>query len=159
MPLKPLALVAVVASVAKVALVAAEALVAEEAKVALVADEAKVALVADEAAPLRVAVIVPALKLPDASLATMVDTVFAFVAFDVTVNVAAEDWLDVNVCEPDKPVPDTFIVSVPLFTLLAVVAVVAKVARVAKVAKVAKVASVAVVAKVAFVAEPAAILD
>jgi hypothetical protein len=31
----------------------------------------------------------------------------------------------VNVCEPDKPVPDTFIVSVPLFTLAAVVAVVA----------------------------------
>jgi hypothetical protein len=31
--------------------------------------------------------------------------------------------LAVNVCEPDKPVPDTFIVSVPLFTLAAVVAV------------------------------------
>ena len=30
-----------------------------------------------------------------------------------------------NVCEPDKPVPDTFIVNVPLLTLAAVVAVLA----------------------------------
>ena len=45
----------------------------------------------------------------------------------------------VIVCEPERPVPDTAIVKVPLLTLLAVVAVVARVARVAKVAKVAKV--------------------
>ena len=31
----------------------------------------------------------------------------------------------VNVCDPDRPTPDTFIVRVPLFTLDAVVAVVA----------------------------------
>ena len=83
------------------------------------------AVVAVEALPVKAAVIVPALKLPEASRATMVDAVFAFVAFDVTVNVAAADWLAVNVCEPDKPVPDTFIVKVPLFTFAAVVAVVA----------------------------------
>jgi len=41
----------------------------------------------------------------------------------VTVNVAALDWLAVKVCDPDKPVPDTFIVNVPLLTLAAVVAV------------------------------------
>jgi len=44
----------------------------------------------------------------------MVDAVLELVALDVTVNVAALDWLAVNVCEPDKPVPDTPIVSVPL---------------------------------------------
>ena len=77
---------------------------------------ALVALVAVEALPFNVAVIVPALKLPEASRATMVLPVFAFVAFDVTVKVALPDWLAVNVCEPDKPVPDTFIVSVPLPT-------------------------------------------
>ena len=78
-----------------------------------------------DAVPVNAAVIVPALKLPEASRATMVLAVLAFVAFDVTVNVAAVDWLAVNVCEPDRPVPDTFIVSVPLLTLAAVVAVVA----------------------------------
>ena len=31
----------------------------------------------------------------------------------------------VNVCDPDRPTPDTFIVRVPLFTLDAVVAVAA----------------------------------
>ena len=66
------------------------------------------------ALPLRVAVIVPALKLPEESRATMVDAVFALVALDVTVNVALPAWLAVNVCEPDRPVPDTFIVRVPL---------------------------------------------
>ena len=74
--------VAKVARVASVAFVAALALVADEAKVALVA---KPALVAEEAAPLKVAVIVPALKLPEASLATMVLAVFALVALLVTV--------------------------------------------------------------------------
>ena len=68
------------------------------------------------AVPVNAAVIVPALKLPEASRATMVLAVFAFVAFDVTVKVALPAWLAVNVCEPDKPVPDTFIVSVPLPT-------------------------------------------
>ena len=85
--------------------------------------ETCVAVVAVVALPLNAAVIVPAEKLPEASRATMVDAVLAFVALEVTVNVAALDWLAVNVCEPDKPVPDTFIVSVPLFTLAAVVAV------------------------------------
>ena len=61
--------------------------------------------------------IVPAEKLPDASRATMVDAVFALVALDVTVNVDAPAWLAVNVAEPDRPVPDTPIVSVPLLTV------------------------------------------
>jgi hypothetical protein len=56
--------------------------------VAFVADVAEVAV---EALPLKVAVIVPALKLPDASRATIVEAVFALVALEVTVNVAAED--------------------------------------------------------------------
>ena len=155
------AVVAVVANVAKVARVAlvAEpalvALVAVVAKVALVADEAKVALVAEDAAPLKVAVIVPALKLPEASRATMVLAVFRLVALLVTVYVALVAWLAVNVCDPERPVPDTFIVNVPFWTLLAVVAVVAKVARVASVAVVASVALVADEAKVALVAEAA----
>ena len=62
--------------------------VASVAKVARVAVVAKVALVADEAAPLKVAVIVPALKLPEASRATMVLAVFKLVALLVTVKVA-----------------------------------------------------------------------
>lgn len=45
---------------------------------------------------------------------------FALVALDVTVNVALPAWLAVKVCEPDRPVPDTFIVRVPLFTTGAV---------------------------------------
>jgi hypothetical protein len=81
--------------------------------------------VAVDALPDNAAVIVPAEKLPEASRATMVEPVFALVAFDATVNVAAPAWLAVNVCEPDKPVPDTFIVNVPLLTLAAVVAVLA----------------------------------
>jgi hypothetical protein len=40
-----------------------------------------------DAVPVRLAVIVPALKLPDASRNTIVLPVFAFVALDVTVNV------------------------------------------------------------------------
>ena len=72
--------------------------------VAVVAVVADVALVAVEAFPLSVAVIVPAEKLPEASLATMVDAVFALVAFDVTVKVCAEAPL--NVADPDNPVPD-----------------------------------------------------
>jgi len=83
--------------------------------VAVVAEPAVVALVAVVALPLKEAVIVPALKLPEPSRATIVEPVFAFVALEVTVNVAAPAWLAVNVCEPDKPVPDTFIVNVPLF--------------------------------------------
>ena len=67
--------------------------------------------------------IVPALKEPPASRATMVLPVLAAVAFDVTVKVALPAWLAVKVCEPDRPVPDTFIVRVPLFTFDAVVAV------------------------------------
>lgn len=67
------------------------------------------------AVPLNVAVIVPALKLPEASRATMVDAVLAFVALDVTVNEDAPAWLAVNDAEPDSPVPETAIVNVPLF--------------------------------------------
>ena len=83
------------------------------------------AVVAVVALPLKAAVIVPAEKLPEASRATIVDAVLALVALEVTVNVAALDWLAVKVCDPDKPVPDTASVNVPLFTLAAVVAVVA----------------------------------
>ena len=88
-------------------------------------EPAVVADVAVEALPDNVAVIVPALKLPEASRATIAEPVLAFVALDDTVNVALPAWLAVKVCEPDKPVPDTFIVNVPLFTLAAVVAVLA----------------------------------
>lgn len=66
---------------------------------------AVVALVAVEALPDSEAVIVPALKLPEASRATMVEAVLALVAFEVTVNVCAEEPL--KVAEPDRPVPDT----------------------------------------------------
>ena len=62
------------------------------------------------ALPVSVAVIVPALKLPDASRATIAEAVFALVAFEVTVNVAAAEPL--YVVDPLKPVPDTFIVRV-----------------------------------------------
>ena len=55
------------------------------------------AVVAVEALPFNVAVIVPALKLPEASRATIVLAVFALVAFDVTVKVALPDWLAVKV--------------------------------------------------------------
>ena len=81
----------------------------------LVIVPAVVADVAVEALPDNAAVIVPAVKLPEASRATMVDAVFKLVALDVTVNVAALAWLAVNVCDPDKPVPETAIVNVPLF--------------------------------------------
>lgn len=47
----------------------------------------------------------------------MVDAVFALVALDVTVNEDALDWLAVNVAEPDRPVPETAIVNVPLLTV------------------------------------------
>lgn len=67
--------------------------------------------------PVKAAVIVPAVKLPEASRATMVDAVLALVALDVTVNVDAPDWLAVNVAEPDRPVPETAIVNVPLLTV------------------------------------------
>ena len=83
-------------------------------------EPAVVADVAVEALPDNVAVIVPALKLPEASRATIADAVFRLVALDVTVNVALPAWLAVKVCDPDKPVPDTFIVNVPLFTPAAV---------------------------------------
>ena len=59
----------------------------------LLALVAVVAVVAVVALPLKVAVIVPAEKLPEPSLATMVDEVFELVALEVTVNVAAPDPL------------------------------------------------------------------
>jgi hypothetical protein len=77
------------------------------------------------ALPDREAVMVPALKLPEASRATIVEPVLAFVAFDATVNVEFPDWLAVKVAEPDRPVPETARVSVPLLTFAAVVAVLA----------------------------------
>ena len=64
---------------------------AVDAVVAVVADPADVAVVAVEALPDSEAVMVPALKLPEASLATMVEAVLALVALDVTVKVAALD--------------------------------------------------------------------
>ena len=72
-------------------------------------------LVAVVAVPVRFAVIVVALKLPDASRATIVDGVFASVAFEVTVNVEDPDWFAVNVAEPVSPIPETSRESCPLF--------------------------------------------
>jgi hypothetical protein len=80
----------------------------------LVIVPAVVADVAVEALPDNAAVIVPALKLPEASRATIVEAVFRLVALDATVNVEAPAWLAVNEAEPDRPVPDTAIVSAPL---------------------------------------------
>ena len=54
---------------------------------------AEVAEVAVEAFPLSVAVIVPALKFPEASRATIVEAVLELVALLVTVNVAAAEPL------------------------------------------------------------------
>ena len=51
------------------------------------------AVVAVLALPFREAVIVPALKFPEPSRATMVEAVLALVALDVTVNVAAPEPL------------------------------------------------------------------
>ena len=76
-----------------------------------------VAVVAVEAFPAKAAVIVPAVKLPEPSRATMVDAVLALVALDATVNEDAPDWLAVNDAEPDRPVPETAKVNVPLFTV------------------------------------------
>jgi hypothetical protein len=70
-------------------------------------------VVAFEAVPVKLAVTVPALKLPEASLATIVEAPLAEAAFDVTVNVLPPAWLAVNVAEPDKPVPEVFSVKVP----------------------------------------------
>ena len=83
-----------------------------------VAVDADVADVAVEALPDNVAVIVPALKFPEASRATMVDAVFALVALDVTVNVELPDWLAVKVAEPERPVPAVVSVNVPSFATL-----------------------------------------
>lgn len=53
-----------------------------------------------DALPAKLAVIVPAVKLPLASRATIVDGVFAFVAFDVTVNVAGVELSAENDADP-----------------------------------------------------------
>jgi hypothetical protein len=84
--------------------------------VAVFAVVADVANVAVDAFPFRVAVIVPAAKLPDASLNTIVEAVFTLVALEETVNDEAPTWFAVNVAEPVKPLPDTPIVKVPLLT-------------------------------------------
>ena len=55
--------------------------------VAVVADVAEVAV---EALPLSVAVMVPALKLPDASRATMAEAVFALVAVVAELGIVVE---------------------------------------------------------------------
>lgn len=72
----------------------------------------------DEPEPVNVPI--PAEKLPDASLETIADAVFALVAFDVTVNVALLDEFALKDADPDKPVPETASVSVP--SLISVVA-------------------------------------
>ena len=59
------------------------------------------------ALPLRLAVIVPAPKLPDASLETNVFTVLALVALLVTVKVALVVAFAENEAEPVKPTPET----------------------------------------------------
>ena len=87
--------------------------------VALVALVADVALVAVDALPLNVAVIVPAEKLPDASLATIVLAVLAFVAvvalFGMLVREAPEP---LNVVDAKTPVEGLY-VSLVLLTLAA----------------------------------------
>jgi hypothetical protein len=72
--------------------------------------ETPVALTLPVTLPVKAAVIVPALKFPDASLATIADAVLALVALLVTVKVAAPELL--NVVEPDNPVPEVFRVNV-----------------------------------------------
>jgi hypothetical protein len=69
-----------------------------------------------EALPDKAAVIVPALKFPEASLKTIVKAVFALVAFEVTVNVVGPDWLVVKDVDPEIPEPEVFRVMVPLPT-------------------------------------------
>ena len=44
----------------------------------------------------------------------------ALLALDVTVKVELPAWSAVNVADPDNPVPDTFIVNVPLFGAVSV---------------------------------------
>lgn len=65
------------------------------------------------ALPSRLAVIVPALKLPDESRDTIVLTVFALVALLVTVKVVLEDVFAEKLAEPDNPTPDTAKPKVP----------------------------------------------
>ena len=67
-------------------------------------------LVVEVAVPVNDAVIVPALKLPEASLATMVLLVLLLVALEVTVNEDAPELL--NVVDPDNPVPEVARVNV-----------------------------------------------
>jgi hypothetical protein len=62
-------------------------------------------VVAVEALPLKDAVIVPAEKLPEASLATIVETVFALVALEVIVGFPA----DPSALVIEIPVPETAI--------------------------------------------------
>ena len=75
------------------------------------------ALVAEVALPLSAAVIVPALKFPEASRATMVEAVFALVALDVTVGFPDTP----SAFDTDSPTPETAIALV-LNVLAAVLA-------------------------------------
>ena len=75
--------------------------------VAVVADVAELAL------PFNEAVIIPALKLPELSRATIAPAVLALVALLVTVKVDPPDPL--YVFEPESPVPETPIDNVPRF--------------------------------------------
>ena len=59
------------------------------------------------ALPLKLAVIVPALKLPEVSLETIVFTVLALVALLVTVKVALVVAFAENEAEPPRPTPET----------------------------------------------------
>ncbi|NBT76805.1 MAG: hypothetical protein EBT15_12770, partial [Betaproteobacteria bacterium] len=90
--------------------------------VALVAVDAVVALVAEVALPLRVAVIVPALKFPDASLATMVLAVLIDVAVVAELGMLlspAPEPLNCDVAVIVVPVTDVGVVA-PIVALLIV---------------------------------------
>jgi hypothetical protein len=88
--------------------------------VALVAFVADVALVALVALPLKVAVIVPALKLPEASRATTLEAVFKFVAS--TAKVRAVEPLNVPALVKYVPAVSAAAVALAVVAVVAVVA-------------------------------------
>ena len=69
-----------------------------------------------DATPVKFAVIVPALKPPEESRATIVETVFKFVASVAIVILVFPAWLAVKVPEPVICVP-LVIVKIPSFTV------------------------------------------
>ena len=90
------------------------------AEVVIVAFVEFVAVVADVALPLNVAVIVPALKLPEASRATTLDTVFADVAS--TAKVRAVEPLKVPPLVKKLPAVSAAAVALAVVAVVAVVA-------------------------------------